>query len=356
MKDGDEMMGLKDIAGHLFHIGVALNMDQIDGHPPAAADLVRTHFNSIVAENCMKAMYLQPREGQFDFSAADRFIAFGESNGLHIVGHTLVWHGQAPKWFFVGADGNPPSREVMIERLRKHITTVVSRYKGRVKGWDVVNEAINDDGTWRESPLFKIIGPEFIPLAFAFAHEADPGAELYYNDYSTHLPGRRDAIVRLVNDLKARGLRIDAIGMQTHLQLVKPSIAEVEKSIEVLAGTGVKLMVTELDVSALPSPWEVGADVSAQFQYSEALDPYTGRLPPDAEAAHAQRYASLFRLFIKHAEHISRVTFWGLSDRESWLNDFPITGRTDYPLMFDRNYQPKSALSAIMKEFEHEQE
>src|SRR5690606_4843615 len=197
--------------------------------------------------NCMKSMFMQPREGEFYFEDADRFVEYGEKNNMHIVGHTLIWHSQAPKWFFTDNAGNNVSRDVLIERMRKHIHTVVSRYKGRIHGWDVVNEAILDNGEYRESKFYEIIGEDFIPLAFQFAHEADPDAELYYNDYSTAIPSKRDGIVRMTKNLLDAGIKIAGLGMQEHHGLVHPSLGEVEQTINDFASLGVKVMVTEMD-------------------------------------------------------------------------------------------------------------
>ena len=202
---------LKDALKDKFYIGTALNLNQIQGKDTLSLNIVKNQFNSIVAENCMKSMYLQPEEGKFFFDDADKFVKFGEDNNMFIIGHTLIWHSQAPKWFFTDEKGKDVSKEVLIERMKNHITTVVSRYKGRIKGWDVVNEAILDDGSWRKSKFYEIIGEEFIPLAFQFAHEADPDAELYYNDYNEWHTGKRNTTIALVKSLREKGIKIDAV-------------------------------------------------------------------------------------------------------------------------------------------------
>ena len=196
---------LKDALAGKFLIGTALSANQISGKDPQIVELVQKQFAAIVPENCMKPALTEPKQGEFTFDDADRFVAFGEQNHLWVTGHCLVWHSQVPAWFFVDKDGNEVSRDTLIARMKNHITTVVSRYKGRIKGWDVVNEALNDDGSYRESKWYKIIGPDFIPLAFKFAYEADPDAELYYNDYNEWYAGKRDAIVKLVKQLKDAG-------------------------------------------------------------------------------------------------------------------------------------------------------
>lgn len=341
--------GLKDVFQGKFYIGTAMNTGQILGKDTASIRIIKQHFNTITAENCMKCGPLQPEEGKFNFALADQFVEFGMQNHMFIVGHNLVWHSQAPKWFFTDAQGNDVSREVLISRMKNHIQTVVGRYKGKVKGWDVVNEAILDDGSWRESKLYKIIGPDFVKLAFRFAHEADPDAELYYNDYSMALPGRREGVVKMVKDMQKDGIRIDGIGMQGHCNMDFPKIEEFEKSIVAFASLGVKVMITEMDISALPSPKDKqGADVDSLVDYKAELNPYTNGLPEEVEKAHAKRYQEFFDLFLKHQDKISRVTLWGVQDGQSWKNNFPVPGRTDYPLLFDRNCQPKSFVRSLL--------
>lgn len=350
-KESKPYVSLKEALKDKFLIGVALNADQITGKDTAGIRVVKQHFNSITPENCMKSEALQPEEGKFNFALADRFVDFGEKNNMFIVGHTLIWHSQAPKWFFVDKDGKDVSREVLIERMKNHIYTVVGRYKGRVNGWDVVNEAIEDDGSFRKSKFYEIIGEDYIRLAFEFAHEADPEAELYYNDYSMSKEGKRDAVVKMVRKLQSEGVKIDGIGMQGHMTMDFPTLEEEEKSIVAFSETGVKVMITELDLTVLPSPGtKVSADVALSYEYQKQLNPYPNGLPDSvAQAAH-DRYAEFFRLFLRHADKIDRVTMWGLTDEDSWRNNWPVPGRTDYPLLFDRNYQPKPIVETIIKE------
>ena len=342
---------LKDALKGKFLIGVAMNANQITGKDTAGVRLIKQHFNSITPENCMKSEILQPEEGKFDFTLADQYVDFGQKNNMFIVGHTLIWHSQAPKWFFVDKDGKDVSRDVLIERMKNHIYTVVERYKGRVNGWDVVNEAIEDDGSFRKSKFYQIIGEDYIRLAFKFAHEADPKAELYYNDYSMSKKEKRDAVVKMVKNLQSQGVKIDGIGMQGHMTMDFPTLDEEEKSIVAFSGTGVKVMITELDLTVLPSPGsKVSADVALSYEYQKQLNPYPNGLPDSvAQAAH-DRYAAFFKLFLKHADKIKRVTIWGLTDGQSWRNNWPVPGRTDYPLLFDRNYQPKPIVETIIKE------
>ena len=342
---------LKDAFEGKFLIGAAMNASQITGRDTLAVGLILKHFNSVVAENCMKSGPLQPREGQFDFELADQFIEFAQKNNLHVVGHTLIWHSQAPRWFFTDEQGKDVSREVLIERMRNHINTVVGRYKGKVHGWDVVNEAIEDDGSWRNSKFYQILGEEFVQLAFEMTHEADPDAELYYNDYSMALPGRRQGVIDMVKSLQEKGVRIDGIGMQGHVQLDYPTIEEFEKSILAFSALGVDVMITEMDITVLPSPWHLlGANVSLDLAYHPDLNPYADGLPNEVYQQLHDRYLDFFRLFLKHHDKISRVTTWGVDDGQSWKNNWPVRGRTDYTLLFDRNFQAKPVVDAIIRE------
>ena len=344
--------GLKDALGESFLVGAALSVEQTTGHDSLVTATITQHFNCIVAENCMKPEAMQPQEGQFKWRKADRFVKFGEDRDMTVIGHVLVWHAQTPDWFFKDSVGNTASKELLTERMRTHIQTVVGHYKGRIKGWDVVNEAFEDDGTYRQSQWYQILGPEYIEMAYRFAHEADPDAELYYNDFSMSVPAKREAVCRLVRQLKEKGLRVDAIGMQSHNGLTWPSNEDYEASINAYAALGCKVMITELDMNVLPNPESFsGAEVSLSFDYSEKMDPYKDGLPADVEQRINERWIEFFDLYKRHSHQISRVTLWGVSDAQSWMNDWPITGRTAYPLLFDRNYQPKPVVSDIMKLF-----
>ena len=335
-----EEPSLKDAVGDKFLMGVALNVNQSSGVDTSSIKLVKQHFNSIVAENCMKCEVIHPEEDRYDFTLADQFVSFGEKNGMAVIGHCLIWHSQLAPWFCVDEKGNNVTPEVLKQRMKDHITTIVTRYKGRIKGWDVVNEAILEDGSYRKSKFYEILGEEFIPLAFQYAHEADPDAELYYNDYAMNMPGKREGVVKLVSSLKEKGIRIDAVGMQGHMGMDYPDINEFEQSIVAFAGTGVKVMVTEWDMSALPTVKQ-SANISDTVAYQKMLNPYPETLPDSVSKAWNNRMKQFFGLFEKHADVISRVTAWGVSDSDSWKNDFPVKGRHDYPLLFDRNYQPK---------------
>jgi endo-1,4-beta-xylanase len=342
---------LKDAFDGLFYIGTAMNTPQITGQNTQALEVIKKHMNSIVAENVMKSEILQPREGEFDFTLADQFVQFGVDNNMHIVGHTLIWHSQAPHWFFADENGNDVSPEVLKQRMKDHIFTVVGRYKGKVHGWDVVNECIVDDGSWRNSKFYQILGEDFVKYAFQFAAEADPDAELYYNDYSMALPGRRQGVIDMVKNLQAQGVKIDGIGMQGHLMIDHPSLEDFETSLLAFADLGVHVMITELDVSVLPFPTRnVGADVSLNIAYNTELNPYPDGLPDEVAQKLHDRWLDIYRLFIKHHDKITRVTTWGTDDGMSWKNNWPVRGRTDYPLLFDREYQPKPVVFELIKE------
>jgi len=343
----------QEAMGKYFLVGAAVNTQLADGSDPAAEALVKTQFNQVVAENCMKGEVNHPEVNRFDFTDGDKLADWAEKNGKTLIGHCLVWHSQPPKWMFTDEKGNLVSREVLIGRMYNHIMTVVTHYKGRVKGWDVVNEAIEDDGSYRQSPYYKIIGPEYIDLAFQFAHEADPNVELYINDYSMAKPAKREAYCKLLRHLKAKGLRIDAIGMQSHNGYNYPDYAEYEKSIEAFAAEGVKVMMTELDVNMLPNPEGFsGAEISQKFELMKKYNPYEKGLDKKAQKLFNQRYLDLFKIIERHKDVISRVTFWGVNDDHSWLNGWPIPGRTNYPLLIDRNNEVKPVAKEIVKLFE----
>lgn len=340
---------LKEAYKGKFLMGVALSTKMVDSPDPKIQQLIKNQFNSIVAENCMKCEEIQPKEGAFDFEQSDRFVKLGEENDMFIIGHNLVWHSQAPDWLFVNKKGEFVSREILIERMRKHIFTVVGRYKGRVHGWDVVNEAINDPDGLRNSKWRQIIGDDYIALAFQFAHEADPEAELYYNDYSLNNPRKRKETVKLVKSLQQKGIPIHGVGMQAHYAL-DTDINEVEKSIVAFSNLGVKVMFTEIDISVLPNPSKkASADISNNFKYESKYNPYTDGLPDSVQQKLADKYESIFKLLLKHQNVIERATFWGLNDGVSWKNNFPVKGRTNYPLLFDRNNNPKPAYDAVIQ-------
>ncbi len=333
-----------------FLIGAALNPSQFCESNRAVAALVKQQFNSISPENILKWEKIHPAPGRYDFTLADRYVNFGVENKMFIVGHNLVWHEQTPPWVFQNEQGQPVSREVLLARMREHIFAVVGRYRGKIGGWDVVNEALNEDGTLRQSPWRKIIGEDYLLQAYQFAHEADPAAELYYNDYSLENPAKRDGALALISKLQAQGVKISGIGLQGHYNLDFPTLEQLDATITAFARLGMKVMITELDVDVLPrATRDVAADVSKNVQRSENLNPYSDGLPDALQRQLAERYADLFRIFVLHRDVICRVTFWGVTDGDSWLNDWPVKGRTNYPMLFDRTGDPKPAFDAAIQ-------
>ena len=264
-----------------FLIGAAVNVRQVKSKDPKIQKVIKEQFSALVPENCMKPEEIHPKQYLWDFSDADAIVKLAQKNKQAITGHCLVWHSQVPYWFFKDDMAQPVTKEELINRMRDHIHTVVGRYKGKIKGWDVVNEAILDNGQMRNTQFYNTIGPEYIRLAFQFAHEADPNAELYYNDYSMDNPAKRQTVVNIIRDLKTHGCRIDGVGMQSHVSF-STNLAEYEKSIETFAAEGVKVMVTELDLSVLPWPsGNYGAAVETNFEYQKSMNPYTDGLPAD---------------------------------------------------------------------------
>jgi len=343
---------LREVFEKDFQVGVALNMWVVNGRIAPAAELAARQFSSITAENDMKWQMIQPEPGRFRFEAADAYFGFAEKHKMEVIGHTLVWHSQTPRRVFEGEGGKPATREELLKRMREHIHTVAGRYKGKVKGWDVVNEALSDGGpdVLRDSPWRSIIGDDFIDHAFRFAKEADPKAELYYNDYGLEDPRKRANCVKLVKGLLERKVPIDGIGTQSHFNLEHPSLADIEQTIADFSALGLKVMVTELDVDVLPSRGVPGnADINRRERGDSTANPYTAGFPPEMQEKLAKRYTDIFRIYLKHRKTVTRVTFWGLSDGMTWLNHFPIPRRTNHPMLFDRDLKPKPAFEALIK-------
>jgi len=339
---------LKDAFRGAFLVGVAMNGDQITGKDARGDAIITRQFNSISPENVLKWEVIHPRPDVYDFSLADEYVEFGLKNHMFIVGHNLCWHSQTPDWVFKDEKGSLLTRDALLQRLHDHIQTVVGRYKGKINSWDVVNEALNEDGTLRQSLWFKIIGEDYIVKAFQFAHDADPTAQLNYNDYNLETPAKRKGAIAIVKRLQAAGVPIAVVGNQGHLHLDGASAADEESTITDLAASGVKVAITELDIDVLPSAWGRTADVSLKVEDTARLNPYPNGLPDNVQQALTKRYAELFAVYWKHRDVVNRVTLWGLTDAQSWLNNWPVRGRTSYPLLFDRNGQPKPAFQAVL--------
>ena len=334
----------------LFRIGAAINQRQFEERDERGTPIITAQFNTISPENVLKWGPIHPSKDSYNFGPADSYVAFGEKHGMMIMGHCLVWHSQTPQWVFQDDSGKPLTREALLDRMHDHIRTVVGRYKGRIAGWDVVNEALNEDGTMRQSSWYKIIGEDFIAKAFEFAHEADPKARLYYNDFSLENPAKRKGAVELMKKLKAAGVPISGIGLQDHNKMDEPTAQEEAETIEAFSALGLEVNISELDVDVLPrTANRNSADISATAAGGAASNPYVAGLPDEMQAALAKRYADLFQVFVQHHQDIGRVTFWGVTDGDSWLNNFPARGRTNYPLLFDRQGKPKPAFDAVLQ-------
>lgn len=341
---------LKDAYNGCFLVGAALNPSQFTGENARQAALIKAQFDTISPENVLKWERVHPQPDKYNFGPSDQYVDFGQHNHMFIIGHTLIWHSQTPKWVFEDANGNPVSRKVLLKRMRDHIQTVVGRYKGRVNGWDVVNEVVSDDGTMRQSPWMKIIGPDYIEKAFEYAHKADPKAQLYYNDYSLENDVKRKGALELVRKLRAKHVPITGVGLQDHVSLDWPTTQQINATIDDFGKLGMKVMITELDVDVLPWPTpQQTADVSLRVASNPQLNPYRDGLPDAVQQQLANRYADLFRAYASHCGVVTRVTFWGVNDGDSWKNGWPVRGRTNYPLLFDRNDQPKPAFNAVIE-------
>lgn len=315
--------------------------------------IITKYFNWVVAENCMKAEVIHPQEGVYDFTLADQFVDKAKAAGLKVQGHCLIWHSQCPQWFHHDKDGKLVSKEVLKKRIREHIYTVVSHFKGRVDAWDVVNEAFEDDGTPRKSLFWQILGTDYIPLAFQAAHEADPSIQLFYNDYSMYKASKVEGVCRFFKPLIQQGLPITAIGMQGHMILEDNKdgkyFKEYEHSIKTIRDAGVPTFFSELDLTVLPNPYGFsGANVSDLLAYRPEMDPFKNGITKEKEAEAGQYWVDFYKMLIAHRDDILRVTFWCLNDANSWRNDFPIKGRTDYATLFDRQSQPKPFIQDII--------
>lgn len=344
----DVAPALKDAFAGKFLVGAAINERMTQPSHPAH-DLVVSQFDSITPTNLLKWEPYNPRPGVYNEDAAEAFFAFGAQHQMYVLAHCLFWHSQTPKWVFEDAKGGEISRAALLQRMRERVQHVAKLYGSRTNAWDVVNEAIVEDGSLRKTEWNKILGEDFLPEAFRIAHEELPkDVALLYNDYNMESPGRLAAVVKLVRDLRAKGLRIDAVGSQAHWRLETPTIAQIEASIVALRDAGVKVHFTELDVEVLPRRVN-GAEISSREQVTADNNPYTDGLPPEIQAKLAQRYADIFALFLKYDDVIERVTFWGVTDRDSWLNNWPVRGRTNHPLLFDRAGKPKPAFGAVIE-------
>ncbi|WP_229363093.1 endo-1,4-beta-xylanase [Flectobacillus sp. BAB-3569] len=327
-----------------FLIGTALGTEHILERNEKANQLIKKEFNAITPENIMKSQLIHPEVDRYNFSLSDKFVDYGLKNQMYIVGHTLVWHSQLPS--FVHKISSADSLRIF---MKEHIKTVMGRYAGKINSWDVVNEALNEDGTYRKSIFFNKLGDSYIKEAFELAAQVDPKAELYYNDYNIEQPAKRKGAIALIKKLQENGVKINGVGIQGHWSINSNNLKDIEDSILEFSQMGLKVAFTELDLTVLPNPWDLrGADVNQRFKEDPKMNPYKDSLPDSVQNALANRYSELFKLFLKHKDKISRITFWGVDDRHSWLNGFPIPNRTNYPLLFDRALEPKKAYQSLI--------
>jgi endo-1,4-beta-xylanase len=325
---------LKEKFKNNFLIGTVLAADQAFGRDSLTINIAKKHFNALTAENCMKPEIIDKEKGKYDFSEGDLVVDFAKKNNMYMIGHVLIWHEQSPKWFWVDEQGNPLKPEVMKQNMKEFITATVEHYKGKVDAWDVVNETFNDDGTLRETPYYKILGEEYLKLAFQYAHEADPNAKLIFNDYNVSKPEKCDAIIKKINELKSQGCQIDYVGMQMHSTMTFPTIEQLETSLKKFEDNGIKVQITEFDLTAIPFPEGNTADITAKADYKDTYDPYRNGLTDSARNALNNRFNDIFECFVRHSANIERVTVWGITDKGSWRQDWPIKGRTDFPTLF----------------------
>lgn len=330
--------GLKDYYAGFFPVGVAVSPAVLHG---AEAELIRKQFNSLTAENAMKMGLIHPEESRYFWKDADAIVNFATANSMKVRGHALCWHQQTPKWLFVNANGDNISKEVLLKRLKDHINSVVSRYKGKIYAWDVVNEAIADDSTklLRDSPWLAICGEDFVAEAFRYAHEADPDAKLYYNDYNSERSEKRERIYRLVKKLIDDGVPIHGVGLQGHWSLFEPTEGELRSAIERFSSLGIDVQITELDVSVYP--WEK-KDRELKANDKDAFT-------PEREQLQLEKYKMIFRVFREYKNVVTGVTFWNVTDKHSWLDSYPVRGRKNYPLLFDQKLKPKKAYWEVVK-------
>ncbi|WP_345949649.1 MULTISPECIES: endo-1,4-beta-xylanase [unclassified Mucilaginibacter] len=327
----DSDKGLKDYYRKYFPVGAAVTPRELHTEE---SQLIVKEFSSITPENAMKMGPIHPEENRFYWRDADSIVAFAQRNHLKVRGHTLCWHAQAPSWMFKDTAGHDVSKEVLLERLRKHIHAVVTRYKGKIYAWDVVNEAVADDTTFlRKSKWNQITGQEFIEKAFEYAHEADPKAVLFYNDYNTEQPAKREKIYKLLKNLLEKGVPVNGVGLQAHWSVTNPSRDELEKSIKMFSSLGLQIQFTELDISVYAGR-QGGQLISGEQQQAKAT------FTPEMEQQQLEKYKMAFEVFRKYKKNITGVTFWNVSDRYTWLDG---RGRKNYPLLFDTNLKPKKA-------------
>lgn len=335
----DSSKGLKDYFKKYFFMGVAVSPRALKSEESA---MILSQFNSLTAENAMKMGPIHPKENEYFWRDADSIAAFAKLNHLKLRGHNLCWHNQTPNWLFKDAEGKQVTKEVLLQRLKEHITTVVKRYKGSIYAWDVVNEAISDkkEEYLRNSLWYQICGEEYIAKAFQFAHEADPEALLFYNDYNEIDPIKREKIFRLIKSLQVAGIPIHGIGLQAHWAVNEPTRGQLDSTIQRFTELDLNIQFTELDISVYPK------EHNSRGKKSEDNNTI---FTAEKEQKQLEEYKMCFELFRKYRKNISAITCWNISDRSSWLDNFPVRGRKDYPLLFDESLRPKKVFWEIVK-------
>lgn len=343
MQSSENTTSLKDVFKNDFAIGTALNSAQIEEKDAVADALIKEQFSTATPENIMKAEIIHPQWDVYNFDLADKMVAYCKKNNIQLNGHTLIWHSQLPQ--FARRIQNADSFKIF---FANHINTVAGRYNDKIQSWDVVNEALNEDGTMRKSQFTRFLGDDFVTEAFRLAQKAAPNTELYYNDYNNEQPAKRAGCIAIMKKVQEAGVRIDGVGIQGHWHVGKVPLKEIEESILQYSAMGLKVMFTELDIEVLPRNFQ-GADVNQRMRADSTMNPYKNGLPDSVQQQLANDYAALFNLFLKHKDKISRITFWGVNDGQSWLNGWPVPGRTNYPLLFDRNFKPKPAFYKVIE-------
>jgi len=336
---------LKETFKNDFLIGAAMNAQQIEERDAVSDSLIKKQFNAATPENVMKAEIIHTAWNTYNFDLADKLVAYAAKNNINVNAHTLIWHSQLSRFMYGMKDADSVK-----QYFENHITTVAKHYDGKVYSWDVVNEALNEDGTLRKSIFLDKLGDNYIVEAFRLAQKASPHSKLYYNDYNIEQPKKRAGAIAIIKKIQAAGVRIDGVGIQGHWRADNVPFADIEESIKEFSALGIEVMFTELDLGVLKNPWDNNtADVSATAKNDASMNPYANGLPDSIAQIQSKAYADLFKLFLKYKKTVTRITFWGVNDGQSWLNGWPIPGRTNYPLLFDRNFKPKPAFYSVIK-------
>jgi endo-1,4-beta-xylanase len=335
-----ETKGLKDYFEPYFVMGVAVTPQHMNENTPEGK-LILEHFKSVTPENVMKMGPIHPEENRYNWEPADKIVDFAVNHGLKVRGHTLCWHSQTPNWFFKNADGSEVSKEVLLKRLKDHIDAVAGRYRGKIYAWDVANEVISDvkDEFYRPSEFYKIIGEEFVEKAFEYAHAAAPDAKLFYNDYDEINPVKREKIYQMLKKLKEKGVPVHGVGLQGHWSIYEPTRTQLQETLDKFISLGLEVQVTELDVSVYPK----------EHSRREKTEADVASFNAQQEQLQIDQYRMIFEEFRKR-KAVTSVTFWNVSDNRTWLDNFPVPRRKDYPLLFDTEFKPKKVYYEVTRD------